>query len=338
MEGREDGMQNRLNGRGNGERQAVARLSGVTKRYGAVKALDDVDLGLARGQVTALLGPNGAGKTTTVKLLLGLAQPSAGKVAVFGGDPRARAQRCRIGAMLQIAKVPETLRVGEHLKLFASYYPQPLALDEVAEAAGLSGLEHRLYGKLSGGQQKRLQFALAVVGDPDLLFLDEPTTGLDVESRRALWRQIRRLTAAGKTVLLTTHYLEEADALADRVVVIGDGRLLADGSPAEIKAQVAARRVRCTTRLAAEELAALPAVARVERHNETLEIHTSEAEAVVRELLARDPALADLEVTGAGLEEAFLDLTGCGAAGGGAGATQEPAEDSPAIDEKGAAA
>ncbi len=288
----------------------AAELTAVTKRYGDVLALDQVDLALERGRVTALLGPNGAGKTTCVKLLLGLTRPSAGRVEVFGGDPDAAAQRMRIGAMMQISKVPETLRVREHLELFASYYPRPLPRAELIAAAGLDGLENRSFGKLSGGQKQRLMFALALAGDPDLLFLDEPTVGLDVEARRAFWEQVRRrVEEEGRTVLLTTHYLEEADALADRVVVIHRGKVVADGSPAEIKSRASARRIRCATRLEPADVAGLPGVSRPRRDRGRLELLAADAERVVRELLARDPDLADLEVTGAGLEEAFLDLT-----------------------------
>jgi ABC-2 type transport system ATP-binding protein len=214
--------------------------------------------------------------------------------------------------MLQVGSLPETLTVGEHLHLFSSYYPAPLAPAEVVAAAGLAGLEDRPFGKLSGGQQRRLLFALAVCGDPDLLLLDEPTVGLDVEARRGLWEQIRRLVARGRSLLLTTHYLEEADALADRVVVLHQGRIVADGSPAEIKIRVALKRVRCTTGLSPEEVAAMPEVGRLRRDGATLEILTRRPEALLAEMLARDPELGDLEVAGAGLEEAFLALTGKG--------------------------
>jgi ABC-2 type transport system ATP-binding protein len=288
----------------------AAELRAVTKRYGEVVALDRVDLALEPGEVTALLGPNGAGKTTCVKLLLGLTRPDAGRAEVFGGDPDGTAQRVRVGAMMQISKVPETLKVREHLELFASYYPRPLPPAEAIAAAGLEGLEGRPFGKLSGGQKQRLMFALAMVGDPDLLFLDEPTVGLDVEARRGFWEQVRRrVEQEGRTVLLTSHYLEEADALADRVVVIHRGRVVADGSPAEIKSRAAARRIRCTTRLEPAAVERLPGVSRVRRDRGGLEIVVTSAEPVVRELLALDPGVTDLEVTGAGLEEAFLDLT-----------------------------
>jgi ABC-2 type transport system ATP-binding protein len=290
-------------------RAAVATLRGVTKRYGDVVALRDVDLDVVPGQITALLGPNGAGKTTAARLLLGLTVPTTGAVRVHGGDPRDALTRTRTGAMLQVAKVPETLRVREHIALFRSYYPSPMPYDEVVAAAGLQGLDGRLYGKLSGGQQQRVLFALATCGDPDLLVLDEPTVGLDVEARRVLWDRIRQLSADGRAILLTTHYLDEADALAHRVVVLARGAIVADGSPVEVKARVAGRRIRCVTALALDEVAAVRGVASARRLGDLTEIATADAEGVLRELLARDATLSGLEVGGAGLEEAFLALT-----------------------------
>ena len=216
-----------------------AHLIAVRKSYGDVEALRGVDLKLQRGELVALLGANGAGKTTAVRLLLGLAQPTSGNVRVFGGEPRDRDTRMQVGAVLQIGRVPETLRVREHIDLFRSYYPHPMPMDEIIEAANLGGLEKRKYGELSGGQQKRVLFALGICGNPDLLILDEPTTGLDVEARRALWKQIRAFIARGRSVLLTTHYLAEAEALADRVVVIHRGTIMKEGTPAEIKGDAA---------------------------------------------------------------------------------------------------
>jgi len=287
----------------------VAGLEGVNKNYGDVPALRAVNFRVHAGEVVALLGPNGAGKTTAVKLLLGLLQPNTGKVRVFGGDPTNPENRMRTGAMLQIGRVPETLRVREHIDLFSSYYERPLSLPEVLAAAGLEKLSDRKFGELSGGQRQRLLFALAICGNPDLLFLDEPTVGLDVEARRMLWDQIRRLVGQRKTVLLTTHYLQEADALADRVAVINKGEIIAQGTPAEIKAHTAGKRIRCITSLTIEALRRIPGVTEVKEDREAVELHTGEAESVLRELLARDAKLAGLEVTAAGLEEAFLALT-----------------------------
>ncbi len=216
-----------------------AQLTAVTKRYGDVEALRGIDLAIHPGELVTLLGANGAGKTTAVRILLGLAKPTSGDVRVFGGDPRDASSRTRVGAVLQIARVPETLRVREHIHLFSSYYPNPLPMAEVIEAAGLQGLERRKYGELSGGQQKRVLFALAICGNPDLLILDEPTVGLDVEARRSIWKQIRAYIARGRSVLLTTHYLAEAEALANRVIVIHKGLVVAEGTPQEIKGDAA---------------------------------------------------------------------------------------------------
>ena len=289
--------------------EAIARLQSVSKNFGAVHALRNVDLPIRAGELVALLGPNGAGKTTAVKLFLGLAKPTAGTVSVLGGNPVQSEVRTRIGAMLQVAKVPETLRVREHIDLFSSYYPKPLPLAETLAIAGLGEIKNRIFGELSGGQKQRVLFALALCGDPDLLFLDEPTVGLDVEARRLLWEQIRKLVARGKTVLLTTHYLQEADALADRIVVINQGTIVAEGTPAEIKAQTTGRKIRCVSRLDIETVRALPGVVEVRQDRDALEIRVAQAEPVLRELLARDAGLSDVEVTSAGLEEAFLSLT-----------------------------
>jgi|ERR1700728_300908 len=287
----------------------VASLEAVSQNYGEVRALHNVNFTVGAGQVVALLGPNGAGKTTAVKLMLGLLQPTSGKVRVFGGDPTSPQNRMRAGAMLQVGRVPETLRVREHIDLFSSYYPQPLPLNEVLAASGLEKLRDRKFGDLSGGQRQRTLFALAICGDPDLLFLDEPTVGLDVEARRSLWEEIRRLVERGKTVLLTTHYLEEADALADRIAVINQGTIIVEGTPAEIKAQTSGKRIRCVTRLSIGDLLQLPGVTDAKHDREAVDIHTGEAELVVRALLARDPSLSGLEITSAGLEDAFLALT-----------------------------
>jgi len=287
----------------------VASLEGVNKNYGAVRALRGVNFQVRAGEVVALLGPNGAGKTTAVKLLLGLMPPNAGKVRVFGGDPTNPENRMRTGAMLQVGRVPETLRVREHIDLFSTYYQKPMATAEILAAAGLEKLSDRKFGELSGGQRQRVLFALAICGNPDLLFLDEPTVGLDVEARRLLWDEIRQLVSRGKTVLLTTHYLQEADALADRIAVINKGEIIAQGSPAEIKALTSGKKIRCVTRLSVGTLRQIPGVKEVKDDREAVEIHAAEAEPVVRELLARDATLSGLEISSAGLEEAFLALT-----------------------------
>jgi ABC-2 type transport system ATP-binding protein len=287
----------------------VASLEGVNKNYGTIRALRGVDFRVRAGEVVALLGPNGAGKTTAVKLLLGLIQPSAGRARVFGGDPTNPENRMRTGAMLQVGRVPETLRVREHIDLFSSYYQKPMASEDVLAAVGLEKLGDRKFGDLSGGQRQRVLFALAICGDPDLLFLDEPTVGLDVEARRMLWDEIRRMVSRGKTVLLTTHYLQEADALADRVAVINQGEIIAQGTPSEIKAKTAGKRIRCITSLSVNALRQIPGVTEVKEDREAVELQALAAEPIVRELLARDAELSGLEVSSAGLEEAFIALT-----------------------------
>lgn len=287
----------------------VAALCGVTKRYGVVCALDRVSLEIEPGRVTAILGPNGAGKTTAVRLLLGLTHPTSGTATLFGIDPASRSARQRTGVMLQVAKVPDTLTVREHVHLFCSYYPRPLSVDAALAIAGLESVADRKYGHLSGGQRQRVQFALAICGDPELLFLDEPTVGLDVESRRGFWHEIRQLAARGRTIVLTTHYLEEADALADRIVMLTGGAVVADGAPHVVKARVASRRIRCVTALPQRLLESLEGVQSVRCDGAATEILTSHGERVARVLLERDPSLAGLEITGAGLEDAFLSLT-----------------------------
>ena len=292
--------------------EGIAALSNVTKRYGAVTALDGLSLTLHRGEVLALLGPNGAGKSTAIRCLLGLIAPTSGTVRVFGQDPQEPAARARIGAMLQVARIPEVLKVREHLDLFRSYYPRPLPMAEIVRIAKLEGIEDREFGKLSGGQKQRVLFGLAIAGDPDLIFLDEPTVGMDIEARRGLWEQIRMLAGRGKTVLLTTHYLEEADALAHRVVVIDKGRIVSQGTPSEIKSQAAGatgRRIRCHTRLSDEFLWALETVTAVTRQGGAVTLTATAAESVLREMLSADATLANLEVSSPALEDAFLELT-----------------------------
>lgn len=289
--------------------QSIARLRGVTKRYGPVTAIRDFSFDLKPGEIVALLGPNGAGKTTAVRLLLGLISPDAGTVRVMGRDPRDSDARTNIGAMLQVSRVPEMLRVREHIDLFRSYYPSPLSVAAVVRAARLEGFENELFGKLSGGQKQRVLFGLALCGNPELVFLDEPTAGMDIESRRALWEQVRALAAAGKSVLLTTHYLEEADMLASRILVINRGQLICQGSPAEIKRNVDGRRIRCVTELDAAFLRSLPTVSEVRREQDATIVIAGNPEMVVREMLQQDRSLHGLEIAAAALEEAFLALT-----------------------------
>lgn len=290
-------------------RTAIAALSNVVKRYAGVTAVDQLNLEIRLGEVLALLGPNGAGKTTSVNLLLGLAWPTSGSVELFGLSPRAVAARRRIGAMLQGAQLGSHARVREMIALQSGYYPNPLPLAVTLRTAGLEGLENRPVVKLSGGQKQRLLFALALCGNPELLFLDEPTVGLDVEARRGFWQAIRQLREQGRSIVLTTHYIEEADALADRILVINRGRVIAEGTPAEIKNTVAQRHIRCVTKLSMMQIRALPGVHRVQQDGERLDIIAAHPENTLFEMLKLDSALHDLEVTGAKLEEAFLALT-----------------------------
>ena len=285
------------------------RLTGLTKKFGTLTAVNDVNLDIQPGEVVALLGPNGAGKSTAIRLLLGLIAPTTGTTRVFGSDPREAATRTRVGAMLQVARITETLRVREHLDLFRSYYPNPLPMADILRIAQLQGVEDRFFGQLSGGQKQRVLFALAICGNPDLIFLDEPTVGLDIESRRALWQQVRSFSAQGKTVLLTTHYLEEADVLAHRIIVINKGRMISEGTPAEIKRNAGGRTIRCQTHLSQEFLETLPGVTSVTFNERGVVVTASDAETVVREMLMRDDTLSGLEIASPALEDAFLALT-----------------------------
>jgi ABC-2 type transport system ATP-binding protein len=298
--------------------EVVASLANITKRYtNGVVALDGLSLQLRRGEIVALLGPNGAGKSTAVKLMLGLSTPTTGSVRIFGADPRDPAARIRTGAMLQVGRAPEMLRVREHLAIFRSYYPHPMPYAQIVKAAGLEGIEDRLFGQLSGGQKQRTLFGVALAGNPDLIFLDEPTVGLDIEARRGLWTQIRALAAQGKTVLLTTHYLEEADALAHRIIVVNKGRVVCAGTPAEVKSMGAdpartastIRTIRCTTTLSLDTLRALPGVIEANNTAGAATLVTERPEAALREMLALDTELHSLEVASPALEDAFLALT-----------------------------
>jgi ABC-2 type transport system ATP-binding protein len=287
----------------------IVELRGITKHYGNVRALDGLDLDVSAGEVVAILGPNGAGKTTAISLMLGLRRPSSGTVRVFGQDPLHRGVRERLGAMLQESGVPATLRVDEVVDLFRAYYPIALPRDEVLEAADLLDLRGRPVGKLSGGQRQRLYFALAISGDPDLLFLDEPTVGMDVGARRAFWDRIRALAGLGKTVLFSTHLLEEADALATRIVLIDHGRVVATGTPAQVKARVAGKRIRVRGALTPEILAAIPGASPVGREGGYHLLAAEDAMPVLRHLMTLGSLVEEVTVEDAGLEAAFLGLT-----------------------------
>ncbi|WP_256842339.1 ABC transporter ATP-binding protein [Ornithinimicrobium cryptoxanthini] len=291
----------------------LAELLGVSKQFGkgesAVQAVSGLDLDVRPGELLAVLGPNGAGKSTAIGMLTGLTSPTSGRARLFGRAPRDVRARRRLGVMLQASGVPDTLRVRELLTEFRGYYPAPLSMAQVVSAAGLDGLEGRMFGELSGGQQRRVLFGIALAGDPDLLVFDEPTTGLDVEARHRLWDTLRELAGSGRGVVLTTHYLEEADALADRIVVIDHGVVIAQGTPTEIKALVPGRRVRAQSSVSVSVAQQWPGVAGASREGPWLVLLVASAEPVLRALLDLDAAATGVTVTEPSLEEAFLALT-----------------------------
>jgi ABC-2 type transport system ATP-binding protein len=290
-------------------------LQGLTKSYrggsrGPVRAVRGIDVSIARGETVALLGPNGAGKSTTIDMLLGLTRPDAGEVRVFGHSPRDAVDAGAVGAMLQTGELIRDLSVRELIALVASLYPRPMAVDEVLSLAGLSEVADQRTQKLSGGQTQRVRFAIALVSDPELLVLDEPTVAMDAQGRRDFWAAMRAYTARGRTILFATHYLEEADANADRAVLMAQGRIVADGPTTEIKARVGTRTIRATLPEAGlDGLEGLPGVSSAERHGEAVILRCADSDAAIRALLDRYPDARDIEITGAGLEEAFLELT-----------------------------
>jgi ABC-2 type transport system ATP-binding protein len=298
---------------------AVALLNNITKRYAnGVLALDSLSLAIGRSEIVALLG-----RTERVSpqpsSCHGLSSPTVGTVRIVGADPRQTAARLRTGVMLQMGKAPEMLRVREHIELFRGYYPNPMLYRDILEVAGLEAIEARMFGQLSDGQKQRVLFALALAGDPDLIFLDEPTVGFDIHARRGMWAQIRSLAARGKTVLLTTHYLEEADALAHRIIVINKGRVVGAGTPTEIKslgsrapgasASHGLKIIRCATTLPTLSLLSIPGVIRAQNNDNLVTLTSTQPESTLRELLALDQTLHSLEVRSPALEDAFLALT-----------------------------
>jgi ABC-type multidrug transport system ATPase subunit/peptidoglycan/LPS O-acetylase OafA/YrhL len=287
----------------------VAQLAGATRRYGGLTALNAIDLELRPGELMALLGPNGAGKTSAIALWLGLAEPDEGQATLLGGSPLSIEQRRGVGVMMQDVGLTIGLKVRELIEQTASYYPQPLTVDEALELTRIKDLAGRYYDKLSGGQKRQVQFALAICGRPAVLFLDEPSVGMDIAARANLWAAIRNLRDRGCSVLLTTHYLEEAEALADRVVVLSKGHIVASGTVSEVRSIVSRRHIRCDSELPADELSQWPGVISVARAERRLSILATDAESVLRRLLASDLAVANIEVQQAGLAEAFVELT-----------------------------
>ncbi|GGJ24709.1 ABC transporter ATP-binding protein [Deinococcus roseus] len=281
-------------------------VENVKKHFGNVEALKGVTFSAQQGEVVAFLGPNGAGKTTTISIMLGMRAPSSGTVKVFGMNPRIPKARARLGAMLQESDLPATLKVKEAVELFRRLYPRSLPFQQIMDMADLTEIADRLCGNLSGGQRRRLSFALSVCGNPDVLFLDEPTVAMDVQSRAAFWDSVRKFKSEGKTIILTTHHLEEADALSDRVLVIDHGKVIVEGTPRAIKEQVGGTRIRFHGQVQEQQLQNLPGVTRV-NINGVNEVYTRAPEAALREILQHD--ITDLEVSKASLEEAFLNIT-----------------------------
>ena len=294
-------------------------LSRLSKSYGNVHAVRSVDLAIAPGETVAILGPNGAGKTTTIEMVLGLTRPDSGTVTLFGKSPAQAVAAGAVGGMLQTGALVEYLSVRELVTMVASVYPRPLPVEQAMRLAGVTEFAERRTNKLSGGQTQRVRFAIALVSNPDLFMLDEPTAAVDVEGRREFWASIRAVAAEGKTVIFATHYLEEADAYADRIVLMARGRIVADGPATEIKAKVSGRIIRATIPVAGPAgpagpadtaaLAALPGVTNAERHGEAVILTCADSDLTLRALLSRFPAARDIEVAGAGIEEAFMALT-----------------------------
>ena len=277
---------------------------------GPVHAVRGIDVSITRGETVALLGPNGAGKSTTIDMLLGLQQPDAGEVSLFGRSPRRAVDDGIVGAMLQTGQLIRDLSVRELVTMVAALYPRPLSVEEVIDLVGLEDIVNRRTQKLSGGETQRARFAMALVSNPEMLVLDEPTVAMDVETRRGFWSTMRAFAERGKTILFATHYIEEADAYADRAVLMAHGRVVADGPTTEIKARVGSRTIRATLPdVPAGELAPLPGVTSVERHGEAVVLRCSDSDAAIRALLPAYPQARDVEIAGAGLEDAFVELT-----------------------------
>jgi len=287
----------------------VVRATGLAKKFGRNYALKDINLDIQTGGVTAILGANGAGKTTFIHCCLGLTRPSDGDLSMFGSAPGALATRRRIGVMLQDADLPDLLTPREHIALFASYYPAPLNLDHILNTCKLTDFVDKKYKKLSGGQKRRVQFALAIVGNPDLVFLDEPTTGLDTDARRMLWDVVRDLADGGRTIVLTTHYLEEADALADQIVVMNAGNIIANAPTPEIRELAGGALVKCVSGLSVEKIRTFPDVVSARKSGRFTEINTLNSATTLKALLGDDPNVTDLIVKKPSLEEAFDQLT-----------------------------
>ena len=292
-----------------GSATEAVRLRNVVKTFGGVVAVDGVSLTIARGEVVALLGPNGAGKTTTIDMLLALSRPTSGSVTVFGGPPREAVARGLVAAVMQSGGLLKDYTVAETVRLTASLFGSSRPVGELLARAGIADIADRRVGACSGGQQQRLRFAMALAPDPELLILDEPTTGMDVEGRRDFWAAIRDDAAAGRTVIFATHYLAEADEYADRIVLIRKGQIVADGTPAQIKSLGSGRVVKVTLPgRTLRDLDLIPGATSVEIRGDTVIVYADDSDAVARHLLTTTGA-RDLEITSRNIEDAFIALT-----------------------------
>ncbi|MFT6779124.1 MAG: ABC-2 type transport system ATP-binding protein [Paraglaciecola sp.] len=290
----------------------IASAYALTKSFAGKKALDNIDIEIKSGQILGILGANGAGKTTLINILLGRLNADSGDVSVFGVKAGSLQAKRQAGAMLQVANLPETLKIKEHIQLFQSYYPHPMDYQQVINYAGLQDMQNRYSKKLSGGEKQRLLFALSICGNPKLLFLDEPSVGMDVEARHGLWQAIRDLRAAGTGIVLTTHYLEEADHLADEIVLIKEGQVIRQGSSEAIKASISHTTIRFNYNEKPEAFAQLPGVVSVQPSGKFIQLHSQNVNQTLLALLSAYPNLQDLTVSRAGLEEVFLQLNGSG--------------------------
>ncbi|HEY5230471.1 MAG TPA: ABC transporter ATP-binding protein [Galbitalea sp.] len=301
------------------ERTPAIRLTGLTKKFGNLTAVNAIDLTIQPGEVVALLGPNGAGKSTTIDLLLGLARPTAGTAELFDEDPRRAIETGRVGAMLQGGALLPTTTVRESIALIHALHKHPLSVEEAMERAGVTDLAKQKIASLSGGQMQRARFAVAVVSNPDLLILDEPTAAMDVAARHSFWQSMREFTKAGKTVVFATHYLDEADTFADRVVIMSAGRIIADGTPSEVKSVVTGRTVSFTLASTSplpelvEGLKRLVGVTSMEQHGTRISLQSEDSDATLRALLAGYPATTDIEIVSRNMDDAFMALTAEGA-------------------------
>ena len=288
--------------------QAIVSVRHLNKSFEQKKALDNLNLDISANQVVAILGANGAGKTTLINILLGRLAPDSGQLSIFSSKPGTQQVKWHCGAMLQVANLPETLKVKEHIALFQSYYPSPMPYEKVVEYAGLTKLQHRYSKKLSGGEKQRLLFALSICGNPKLLFLDEPSVGMDLEARQGLWSAVRELKSQGTSIILTTHYLPEADALADEIVLLKEGKVIKKGTSEEVKASVSSTTIQFSSAHAITDFKGLVGAVNVTSAGKFIRIQTHSPKQTLQSLLTDYPDIEDLNVTNAGLEDAFLQL------------------------------